>query len=122
MAARRATAASRPVHVETTVATDEEAATLESAALDERLAACVQRLRVASRYRWKGRLEEADEVLVAFKTTTGRAARLCARILALHPYEVPYLRVERMEGVPAAYRAWLAKETAPPRRRARRAT
>ena len=121
MAGPRIAASARPVHVETTVATEAEAAALESAALDLRLAACVQRVPISSRYWWKERVEESQEILLVFKTTAARAAKLSAKILALHPYEVPYLRVERMEAVPAAYRAWLSRETVPGRRRAPRA-
>ena len=112
----------RPVHVETTVATRDDAASMAAKVLRARLAACVLTAQVSSRYWWKGKLEEANEMLVVFKTTSARAAKLAARILQLHPYEVPYLRVERMDRVPAAYRTWLAKETAPRRPRVRRAS
>ncbi len=71
-----------------------DAATAErvsEAALASRLAACVNRFPVSSRYHWKGRLESAEEVLVLFKTTPRKVGALFAQIARAHPYEVPDL-------------------------------
>lgn len=54
------------------------------------LAACATVVPGArSIYRWKGRLEEADETVVLFKTTAASLRALRRRLRALHTYELP---------------------------------
>lgn len=77
------------------------------------LAACVNVLAPCrSVYRWKGTLQNDEEVPVLAKTTVARYPALEAAIRANHPYELPEivaLPVER--GLPA-YLDWVAEETA----------
>lgn len=77
----------------------------------EGLAACVNVLPgVHSVYRWHGAVEHADEVLLLAKTTRARMQALQARLLELHPYELPeLLAVEAAGGLPA-YLDWVAYE------------
>lgn len=84
------------------------------ALVNERLAACVNRLPgVQSTYRWQGQVEQADEVLLLIKTTADRLDAMTARLRALHPYELPELiAVEVHSGLPA-YLDWVAAETTP---------
>lgn len=85
---------------------------LARALVEERLAACVSALPgMRSTYRWQGRIESADEVLLLVKTASDRLDALTARIRALHPYELPeVLAVEVRAGLPA-YMEWVADET-----------
>jgi periplasmic divalent cation tolerance protein len=87
---------------------------LARALVEERLAACVSLLPgVRSVYRWRGALEQADEVLLLVKTTRPRLDALAARVRALHPYELPELiAVEATGGLPG-YLDWIAAETRP---------
>jgi periplasmic divalent cation tolerance protein len=75
----------------------------------ERLAACANLLPgVRSVYRWRDAVEEADEVLLLVKTTRASLPALKARLVALHPYELPeLLAVEATDGLPA-YLQWIA--------------
>jgi periplasmic divalent cation tolerance protein len=86
---------------------------LAEALVSERLAACVNVLAPCrSVYRWKGALQNDEEIPVLVKTTAARYPALEAAILANHPYELPEivaLPVER--GLPA-YLNWVAEETA----------
>jgi periplasmic divalent cation tolerance protein len=77
--------------------------TLATALVEERLAACVNVLPgVRSTYRWQGRIERDDEVLLLIKTTADRQDALIARLQALHPYELPEaVAVEISGGLPA---------------------
>lgn len=80
--------------------------------VEERLVACASLLPgVRSVYRWQGRVEHADEVLLLAKTSADRVPAATARIRALHPYELPeILAVEAAGGLPA-YLAWVAEQT-----------
>lgn len=65
---------------------------LASALVDERLAACVNiTAPVTSVYRWQGEVARDDERLLIIKTTMGRREAMAARLLELHPYDVPEL-------------------------------
>ncbi|MEZ0472961.1 divalent-cation tolerance protein CutA [Luteimonas salinilitoris] len=88
------------------------AARIAETLVGERLAACVNLLPgVTSVYRWQGTVERADEVLLLIKTAPARLQALTARIVALHPYELPeVIAVESAGGLPA-YLDWIAQET-----------
>ncbi len=91
-----------------TVPDAQTAERLGEALVGEQLAACVNVLGgVRSIYRWKGAIERADELLCLCKTTSARFERLRARVLELHPYELP-----EIVGLPIAvghapYLAWI---------------
>ncbi len=93
----------------------ETAATIALTLIDERLAACVSRIPgIASTYRWEGKVHQDNEVLLLIKTTRERFDALRARLVELHPYDVPELiALEITDGLPA-YLDWLAHESAPP--------
>ncbi len=73
-----------------TVESAEEGERLASALVEERLAACVNRLGpVQSTYRWKGQVERSEEHLLIIKTGEGLFDRLKKRVQELHSYSVP---------------------------------
>jgi len=96
---------------------------LATALVEERLAACVNRLDCTSTYRWtdadggdatgEDAIRRDDEVVLLAKTTSERYDALEARIEALHPYDVPC--VERFDeaGMLDAYGDWVADATTP---------
>ncbi len=79
--------------------------------VEERLIACGNLIMgVESIYEWKGKIENANEVMVIAKTTADRAEAAMARLRALHPYEVPeILLVPVTTGWPD-YLAWVAAQ------------
>lgn len=83
--------------------------------VERRLAACVNVLPgCTSVYRWKGEVEQADEVPVLIKARAGRYPELEAAIRSLHPYELPeILAVPVARGLPE-YLEWVSEETAIP--------
>jgi periplasmic divalent cation tolerance protein len=83
---------------------------LAKAALTARLIACANLVpRIESHYRWRGKLERSDEVLVIFKTTRPRLAALEKLILAKHPYDTPEFVVLNIAGGSRKYLAWLGE-------------
>ena len=90
------------------------AARIASALVDDRLAACVNVLPgVESVYRWEGRVERASEVLLLVKSTRDRLQALTARVVELHPYELPELVAVDIAGGLPGYLAWIADATRP---------
>jgi len=80
--------------------------------VDGHLAACVNILSPCrSLYRWKGKVEDAEEFPMLIKTTRERYAQLEAAIRKNHPYELPeIIAVPLAAGLPA-YLEWVASET-----------
>jgi len=85
---------------------------IATALVDERLAACVNRVPgVVSTYRWKSEVCRDSECLLLIKTTIERFAALSERIVALHPYELPeVVAVDIARGLPR-YLEWVAAAT-----------
>lgn len=77
----------------------------------EQLAACVNILAPCrSVYRWQGQVDSATEYPLLIKTTAAGYAALQARLLQLHPYEVPeIIALPLAAGLPA-YLTWVAGE------------
>lgn len=78
------------------------------ALVDARLAACASLLSPAeSIYRWEGRIETAQEVLVMIKTSHACLAALERKIKELHPYEVPEIIAINASHASPAYERWV---------------
>jgi len=83
---------------------------LAKAALRARLIACANLVpKVESHYRWQGRIESSDEVLMILKSTTTRLAALEKFILANHPYDTPEILVLPLEAGTKKYLEWLGQ-------------
>jgi len=99
------------VSVYAVFANAEEAARIARIVVEERLAACANILGPCrSIYRWRGAVEEADEVPAILKARADKAGQLVARIAALHSYEVPAIAVWPIEQALAAYADWVESE------------
>ena len=101
------------VVITTSLAARDEAHRIAAALIEERLAACVQVTPIESHYRWEGRVEQADELLLTIKTSAARAHAVEARIAALHSYALPEILVTPVIGGSKAYFDWIAQEVAP---------
>jgi periplasmic divalent cation tolerance protein len=94
----------------TTTGSVEEAKTIARALVERRLAACVNIIpQVQSIYRWKGKVEEAQEWLLVIKTTSAAFRRVRDAIQEMHSYELPEcICVEIVDGS-AEYLQWIAE-------------
>ncbi|HBP22163.1 MAG TPA: divalent-cation tolerance protein CutA [Planctomycetes bacterium] len=95
-----------------TAPSEEEAAAIARALVDERLAACVQLVpKIRSFYRWEGEVHDDPEHLLVIKTTAARRDALIARIGELHSYDVPEAVALPIATGSQAYLAWLSEVT-----------
>ena len=86
--------------------------TLAQVLVESRLAACVNILPAChSIYRWKGKVETAEEIPLLIKTTEARYPALEAAIRERHPYEIPEIVSLPVTGGLPEYLAWLVAET-----------
>lgn len=91
----------------TTVATQEQADDLARAAVEQRLAACVQTEAIRSTYRWQGAVACEAEIRLMFKTTRAHYAALEALLRERHPYELPAIFALPVIAGTAEYAAWV---------------
>ena len=95
-----------------TFPSDEEARRIGRQLVEERMAACVNILGPChSIYRWKGKIEEADEVAAIFKVAAGQAEILVRRLGELHSYDVPAAVVWPVEATSENYRLWVLENS-----------
>jgi periplasmic divalent cation tolerance protein len=101
------------VTVYATFASEEEALRISRTLVKERLAACANILGACrSIYRWRGAIEEGEEVAALFKTQADLAEALIARLAELHGYDLPAAVVWPIERALGGYAEWVEAETA----------
>ena len=97
----------------TTCESEEEAERIARSLVEKRLAACVNILpRARSIYRWKGAVEEAQELILLIKSRRDAFETLRAELSKIHSYEVPETIALPIVDGSTAYLAWLDRELA----------
>lgn len=87
---------------------------LARAALEARLAACVNLVpRVESHYWWQGKIETSGEALLLIKTSGSRLADLERLILSAHPYGTPEFLILPIARGNKRYLKWVAESCKP---------
>ena len=88
-----------------------EARKIARALVEKRLAACVNEMGapLRSAYRWKGKVETAEEFLLVIKTTQKRFPALREAVRKLHSYEVPEIIALPIVKGSRAYLDWIAE-------------
>jgi periplasmic divalent cation tolerance protein len=96
------------VSVYAVFANAQEAERIGRTAIEERLAACINILGpIRSIYRWKGKIESAEEVAAIFKTHHWRSDALMERLAALHSYDVPCVVSWPIDKILGPYADWV---------------
>jgi periplasmic divalent cation tolerance protein len=86
----------------------DKAAEVARTLVTEQLAACVNLVGpVRSIYRWEGKDCDDTESLAVIKTTHERFEAMRARLVELHPYDVPEVVALPVEAGHAPYLAWV---------------
>ena len=84
---------------------------LARALVEERLAACVNRIApVQSVYRWQGKVEQSEEELLIVKTRKVLFAALESRVRELHSYSVPEIIAVPIVDGSEGYLRWLGEQ------------
>lgn len=110
----RATMMDRIVFVYTTYPSLGEAEQAGKSLVERRLCACVNILPgMISYYRWEGRLDRGEEVVMIIKTRASLADSVRSAVKDMHSYTTPAILVLPLESVDSTYLAWLLAETEP---------
>jgi periplasmic divalent cation tolerance protein len=102
----------RPVLVYTTYPSLVEAERTGGLLVEKGLAACVNILPgMRSIYRWQGKVERAEEVVMIVKTIEARKDEVAAEVKRTHSYDTPAIVFLPIEGGDAAYLNWIVSES-----------
>lgn len=89
------------------------AADIARTLVEERLAACVNRIPCESTYRWDGAVHEDAEELLFVKTTAAGYDALVDRLRDVHPYDVPCIERFDERDVDENFGAWITESVEP---------
>jgi periplasmic divalent cation tolerance protein len=100
---------------------EEQAATIARALVDERLVACVNIVSpIRSIYRWKDEVQTETEHMMIIKTRANLVRKVEARVRELHSYEVPEVIALPIVAGAKPYLDWIFESTDAPGLAARR--
>lgn len=95
----------------TTTSSDENARLIAERLLSDKLAACVQFVRIESHYVWDGAMRDEPEIEIRAKIKSSDFADVEKAIRMAHTYEVPEIvRIAIAEGH-APYLRWISDTT-----------
>jgi len=93
-----------------TAATTEHANRIGQTLLEENLIACMNIIPgVKSLYRWQGKIQQDDEVVMLIKTLKAKQVAVFERIKQLHDYDVPEIIALESDSIDTDYFNWLIK-------------
>ncbi|MBI1216831.1 MAG: divalent cation tolerance protein CutA [Alphaproteobacteria bacterium] len=102
------------VFVYVTAPSELEAQKLAEAVVTDRLAACANIIPgMKSLYHWEGKIEQAQETVIIFKTRSSLFQALEARVKELHSYAKPCIVSLPLGQGHMPYLDWIMAETKP---------
>lgn len=94
---------------------EETARSIATALVADKRAACVNIVGpLRSVFSWEGEVCDESELLLIAKTTEAAWPGLEARVVELHPYDVPEVIATPVTAGSAAYLDWVAASVSPP--------
>lgn len=95
-----------------TIGDMKDARRIANTLVEEQLVACVNIIpTIESVYRWKGKIENDEEVVLIAKTTDKNVKKTIQRIKSLHTYELPDIIVLPIIGGLKDYLDYITDET-----------
>ena len=92
-----------------TCGSEAEAEKIARHLVENHLAACVNLVaKIRSIYRWRGKVESAQEWLLLAKTTADKFAQVRDAIRSLHSYELPECLAISIDDGSTEYLEWIA--------------
>lgn len=102
------------IFIYVTTPSELEAKTIADAVVKDRLAACANIIPgMKSVYHWKGKIEEAQETVIIFKTRATLFQAVEARVKDLHKYAAPCIVALPLAASSQPYLDWIMAETKP---------
>ena len=98
--------------VYSTIGSIQDARRIAHTLVEEQLVACVNIIpKIESVYKWKGKIEIDEEVVIIAKTTDKNVKKTIQKIKSLHSYELPDIIVIPIIGGLKDYLEYITNET-----------
>ncbi len=94
-----------------TTSSQEEADSIATSLVANKLAACVSITPIRSLYTWQGEVHNECEWQLTIKTHLHKFKKIEEKVLAIHSYEVPEIIAIPIVAGSQPYLNWLAKQT-----------
>jgi len=95
-----------------TIGSIQDARRIAHTLVEEQLVACVNIIpKIESVYKWKGKIENDEEVVIIAKTTDKNVKKTIQKIKSLHSYELPDIIVLPIIGGLKDYLEYITNET-----------
>lgn len=101
----------KPIIIVSTYPNKKSITKIANELVQNKIAACVNITKISSIYSWQGKIENASEYLVLFKTTQKNKKSLKEKIKASHPYDVPEIAEIEITSINKSYLKWLVEST-----------
>lgn len=101
----------KPVIILSTYPNKKSVTTVANELIQNKIIACVNIIKITSTYSWEGKIENASEYLVIFKTTQTNKKTLKEKIQSTHPYQIPEIAEIDITSMNKSYLKWLAEST-----------
>ena len=101
----------KPIIIVSTYPNKKSITKIANELIQNKIAACVNITKISSIYSWQGKIENASEYLVLFKTTQKNKKSLKEKIKASHPYDVPEIAEINITSINKSYLKWLVEST-----------
>lgn len=93
-----------------TCANDEEAVKIAKHLISQHLVVCTKRIKVSSVYPWKGKIEEAEEILLIMDGKAKDFEMVEKEIRSIHSYEQFVLTYSPISHINKGAQDWMEKE------------
>lgn len=100
-----------PVELVLTCADRAEAEKISEVLLNERLIACAKFMSAESKYRWQGKIETDEEIIVLMESVAGNFDRVESEVARLHSYDTFVLKQIPITKISKKAQKWLESET-----------
>lgn len=94
-----------------TCAAKDEARRIANTLLVKHLVACVRSMPVASDYRWQGKIEHSEEVMLIMESRLELFDQIEAEVAKLHSYDTFVLTATSIDKLSTKAEKWLQTET-----------
>ena len=101
----------KPIIIVSTYPNKKSITKIANELVQNKIVACVNITKISSIYSWQGKIENASEYLVSFKTTQKNKKSLKEKIKASHPYDVPEIAEIEITSINKSYLKWLVEST-----------
>ena len=101
----------KPIIIVSTYPNKKSITKIANELVQNKIAACVNITKISSIYSWQGKIENASEYFVLFKTTQKNKKSLKEKIKTSHPYDVPEIAEIEITSINQSYLKWLVKST-----------